>query len=339
MVQLVNFCLLSFLFLLLPASHSKNRKAENEFWLRDSESSSTHSQESQCPSINREDAIEMGRTCLRKCRTDSNCISSKKRCLCDGVCGWSCVRPDLKCDQLQPIPFGKIKVSGDHFGARATYSCDPAYFMAGTQNRICQGDGSWSDQPPSCKREALCDSPNTILHAKHNADSGDRKDFSIGSIVQYECFVGYEAEGFPHAKCLFFNGSAQWMGPDLKCLPKPCPEPEPIDSGYIQGDSFVFTSKITYHCKEGFNLIGLPTRYCQSDGSWSGSLPSCERKYRTHTHTHMQRQIHFLLLYIVHIVSHAKGGKQDSNMKEKGGKEKREHEMKGRHMRRELKDH
>ncbi|KAH6945697.1 hypothetical protein HPB50_009631 [Hyalomma asiaticum] len=45
-----------------------------------------------CPQ-NREEAAALGRRCLRKCKTDEDCISSKKKCLCDGRCGWSCVRP------------------------------------------------------------------------------------------------------------------------------------------------------------------------------------------------------------------------------------------------------
>lgn len=45
-----------------------------------------------CPR-SREEAAARGRQCLRKCRTDADCISSRKRCLCDGLCGWSCLRP------------------------------------------------------------------------------------------------------------------------------------------------------------------------------------------------------------------------------------------------------
>ncbi|KAH7978185.1 hypothetical protein HPB49_004753 [Dermacentor silvarum] len=47
-----------------------------------------------CPQ-NREEAAALGRRCLRKCKTDEDCISSKKKCLCDGRCGWSCVRPEI----------------------------------------------------------------------------------------------------------------------------------------------------------------------------------------------------------------------------------------------------
>jgi hypothetical protein len=54
----------------------------------------TGDDEGKCPS-NREEASARGRSCLRKCKTDADCISSRKRCLCDGQCGWSCVRPGI----------------------------------------------------------------------------------------------------------------------------------------------------------------------------------------------------------------------------------------------------
>lgn len=46
----------------------------------------------QCPR-DRTEAIAHGRNCLRKCKNDQDCISTRKRCLCDGLCGWSCIRP------------------------------------------------------------------------------------------------------------------------------------------------------------------------------------------------------------------------------------------------------
>ncbi|GIX98483.1 hypothetical protein CEXT_609671 [Caerostris extrusa] len=46
-----------------------------------------------CPR-DRTEAESTGRNCLRKCKLDADCISARKRCLCDGLCGWSCVRPD-----------------------------------------------------------------------------------------------------------------------------------------------------------------------------------------------------------------------------------------------------
>lgn len=68
---------------------------------------------------------------------------------------------------------------------------------------------------------AMCGFPNNVPHARHNADeTPDRQDFPIDALVEYECFVGYEPKGFSKAKCLYYNGTAQWFGPDLKCIRK-----------------------------------------------------------------------------------------------------------------------
>ena len=34
-----------------------------------------------------------GRVCLRKCLADEDCRSPRKKCLCDGICGMSCIKP------------------------------------------------------------------------------------------------------------------------------------------------------------------------------------------------------------------------------------------------------
>lgn len=51
-----------------------------------------------CPR-DREEAKARGQSCLRKCNSHKDCISSKRRCLCDGLCGWSCIRPGM-CGQF-----------------------------------------------------------------------------------------------------------------------------------------------------------------------------------------------------------------------------------------------
>ncbi|KAI1289812.1 Protein lev-9 [Halotydeus destructor] len=226
---------------------------------------SNEDDDSLCPR-SREDASARGRQCLRKCKTDADCISSRKRCLCDGLCGWSCVRP---------VANGNFKVSGDYFGARVIYACDEGFYMSGPRERICQGDGTWSDQPPECKKEAMCGSPLAVPHARHTAPP-EQSDFAIDSMVQYDCFVGYESKGFAKAKCLFYNGTAQWFGPDLKCIPRSCGHPGDIENGQKEGIVFTFTSKVTYECDAGFEMVGRPNRYCQSNGQWSGSLASCK---------------------------------------------------------------
>ena len=62
-----------------------------------------------------------------------------------------------------------------------------------------------------------------------------------------------------------------------------CQPLEDIDDGRVEcslGDDGVPTEGDTciYVCDEGFVVIGdTVTRECQSDGTWSGSEPTCER--------------------------------------------------------------
>jgi len=51
-----------------------------------------NSPSTECPR-DEEQATLLGQKCLRKCSSDEDCKSKKKKCLCDGVCGNSCIKP------------------------------------------------------------------------------------------------------------------------------------------------------------------------------------------------------------------------------------------------------
>ena len=57
-------------------------------------------------------AISRGRTCQRKCDSDSACLNDRKLCLCDGVCGMSCIRPEKECPELPDPPHGQVHLTG-----------------------------------------------------------------------------------------------------------------------------------------------------------------------------------------------------------------------------------
>ena len=52
-------------------------------------------------------------------------------------------------------------------------------------------------------------------------------------------------------------------------------EPE---NGQLDLEGITEASTATYSCNIGFTLNGDQTRTCGSDGSWSGSEPSCQSK-------------------------------------------------------------
>ncbi|GBM03058.1 Protein lev-9 [Araneus ventricosus] len=54
-----------------------------------------------------------------------------------------------------------------------------------------------------------------------------------------------------------------------------CGDPGEVKNARREGEIFTFTSRVTYHCDPGYELVGRANRYCESKGEWSGVLPSC----------------------------------------------------------------
>lgn len=102
---------------------------------------------------NREEALEFGRQCSRRCKKGVPCENTRKQCLCDGLCGMSCIKPDLSCPDLKPIENGYFIAKSTKFNSRVTYSCNEGYFLFGPRERLCQGDEDWSGTPAECRSE------------------------------------------------------------------------------------------------------------------------------------------------------------------------------------------
>ena len=57
-----------------------------------------------------------------------------------------------------------------------------------------------------------------------------------------------------------------------------CGIPPSVLDGNVNFTDTVFSSQATYTCLHGYNITGDITRICLVDGTWSGSVPFCERK-------------------------------------------------------------
>lgn len=188
-----------------------------------------------CPR-DEEQAELMGQKCLRKCSTDEDCKSKKKKCRCDGACGMSCIKPERECPILTEIDHGVMTVTGRFFGDRAHYACDTDYFIVGLSERTCRADGHWTGTNPSCKKDSssFCSQPPKIQNARHNAPL-EQTTFDLDSNVQYFCNHGYVATGAKKAKCLLMEGAARWYGPDITCKPQSCDSAPDISNGWHSG--------------------------------------------------------------------------------------------------------
>lgn len=228
-----------------------------------------------CPS-NRSEASEIGRQCSRKCRQDVPCDNVRKHCLCDGICGWSCLKPDLNCQELIKPNNGFFHPSSNVLNTRVRYECDSGYYLFGPRERICQGDEEWSGFTPECLPEAACKAGPKVAHAR-NPNEGY---YRVGDSVIYTCYSGYDSHGSNKTVCTLSadNTSTAWIwsGDEFRCIPKSCGDPGQLENGRRHGDSFIVASTVIFSCNEGWQMLGQARRYCQSDGRWSGQQPLCE---------------------------------------------------------------
>ena len=72
-------------------------------------------QEKSCPIRNEFDVKAAGMLCVRRCSADKDCTNDRKLCLCDGLCGLSCIRPEKECPELPDPEHGQVQLDGRHF--------------------------------------------------------------------------------------------------------------------------------------------------------------------------------------------------------------------------------
>ena len=56
-----------------------------------------------------------------------------------------------KCERLEAPENGNVKQTGVVLGSRALYSCDEGFVLSGDRKRICQRDGTFSGNAPTCE--------------------------------------------------------------------------------------------------------------------------------------------------------------------------------------------
>ncbi|XP_051775015.1 CUB and sushi domain-containing protein 1 [Erpetoichthys calabaricus] len=192
---------------------------------------------------------------------------------CQGDGTWDHSLPQcllVSCGHPSVPPNGQI--SGDRFtvGSVVRYSCLSRRSLIGNSTRMCQLDGHWSGSLPHCSGDSLgmCGDPGVPSHGIRLGD-----EFSVASTVRFSCEPGYLLRGSSERTCQA-NGS--WTGIQPECHVVSCGNPgTPSNARVLFNDGLVFSSSITYSCREGYYSTGLLTRHCTVNGTWTGQTPEC----------------------------------------------------------------
>ncbi|XP_078348139.1 protein lev-9-like isoform X2 [Oculina patagonica] len=245
--------------------------------------------------------------CSKSCDpSQDGCKGSTRDCMCDGDCGYSCVKRDLRCKKLT-IDNGRVRYGNATFGSVARYRCTPPYTLEGSRKRTCRGNGEWDSQKPICK--LICKDPGSLPNGqrKHNG-------FELGKQVEYRCLPGFTMQGSstltctrtgawdkvkPSCTCVRTNKEAfrycrKQCDPDsgcsrdrqcvcdgdcgYSCIPKvvDCGKPSVLENGREEYSSTTFLSTVRYRCNKPYTLLGSKIRTCRGIRRWDGTEPSCK---------------------------------------------------------------
>ncbi|XP_070977615.1 sushi, von Willebrand factor type A, EGF and pentraxin domain-containing protein 1 isoform X2 [Oncorhynchus clarkii lewisi] len=191
-------------------------------------------------------------------------------CQADGT--WSQGSPECRsanCGRPTSIQNGQVLGSDFGYGHEVWYKCEEGYSLSGgNPTRLCRGDGLWGEGPaPRCDIIA-CDPPQDISHGFLNGSS-----FNYDDVVEYVCFDGYEVVGDPVLRC---SAQGHWVGTVPECLPCLCTPPM-LKYGVVLGRDHACGDRISFHCDEGYKILGPSTATCEKGGLWSPGVPVCSR--------------------------------------------------------------
>ena len=57
------------------------------------------------------------------------------------------------CPDLSNPANGMVTVMGTSVGDTASYTCNDGFELIGSMSVTCTSDGTWSDEPPMCRRK------------------------------------------------------------------------------------------------------------------------------------------------------------------------------------------
>ncbi|XP_077973714.1 sushi, von Willebrand factor type A, EGF and pentraxin domain-containing protein 1-like isoform X2 [Styela clava] len=158
------------------------------------------------------------------------------------------------------------------YNSTIRYKCSRGYTLKGISKQQCLPDGTWTGSLPLCD-PVECGSPPFILHG---TILGGNKS-SYGNEITYECDVGYKLEPERSSRRVC-NEMGSWTGRHPLCTIVTCGPPLSVENADVESYAYTYESEIGIVCNVGHVMtVGEEMRICQSDGSWSGMEPVCER--------------------------------------------------------------
>ncbi|KAH0618229.1 hypothetical protein JD844_017243 [Phrynosoma platyrhinos] len=215
------------------------------------------------------------------CSEQGECVETIGNYTCQcypGFFGPEC-EYGVQCKPLNSPPHGDFSCShmyGDfQYQSTCNFTCAEGFVISGAETTVCEKSGEWSSLVPSCQvkqcqeieppRRGTMDCVNPI------------GDFAYNSTCNFSCEPGFELIGAKNLQC---SASGQWSShvplcQALQCKPLQFPAHGNSTCFHIHGE-FRYQSNCTFHCKEGFLLLGEEMIRCTAQGEWTSAIPVCK---------------------------------------------------------------
>ncbi|XP_078581989.1 P-selectin-like [Branchiostoma floridae x Branchiostoma japonicum] len=137
----------------------------------------------------------------------------------------------------------------------------------------------WKDIPCDstygyiCQKAVQCASLSEPSYGTKTSQSGSNGYFP-GDSVNFGCQSGYSLNGDSVRTC---QSDGTWSGTQPTCDAVQCASLlTPSNGIFTPSDSYSPGDRAYFWCQAGYSLNGDYMRTCQSDGTWSGTQPTCD---------------------------------------------------------------
>ncbi|XP_075706782.1 C4b-binding protein alpha chain-like isoform X2 [Rhinoderma darwinii] len=196
---------------------------------------------------------------------------------CENTGTWSTFQEvfckKLNCGIPDILENGEVEFLDTVIGSLASYSCMEGYIIFDSGSRYCLADERWNGTVASCRR--TCPEPPNLQFAQINTT------FSLNYYPQslrvfYTCVSGF-LPNTSLSSSTMCQIDFTWSKIIEFCFRVSCGSPGKVENGIVQMEDDKFQSIANFSCNEGYKLLGDKYRECMEDGTWSDSIPTCER--------------------------------------------------------------
>lgn len=170
------------------------------------------------------------------------------------------------CPELVAPTNGSLAASSQAPGAMAQFACSLGYDLVGDDTLSCQSDGQWDKPAPGC---TIKDCGQLPLPAQGSVSVPAT---TYGSVATYSCPTGFGAVPGSTRSC---QADGTWSEKEPSCVPADCPSLAAPTGGTVSAPKLTYAAVATYACATGYSISGSASRTCQTDGTWSGTPPTC----------------------------------------------------------------